>query len=428
MKLSAFATPLLLMSTAFGRAPHARSHSHRRAAQITDHCANINADLVFSDVTVNGKQYVAGHLDVGLCVSQVKAFIESNAVAQDAIKVVGKAKVQARVVAMINSSGVECSYPQHAVPTCTPDNPCDFKCTDGFLAMPANKPTSCRCPSHLTVCDGKCGHYHMDCGKKPQLSRRQNDPTCSDGLEMCGVSGASNGQSWRCVDTQTDVTTCGGCVKASPFGSSSVGGINCKDIPNVDEVTCVEGLCVINNCKDGFMVSPGQDTCIPIPKEARSLPDPTAAALHRSGTALANDAVTENNPSRRSGPPVDISHRTSVTALPSGAVGSTNSIPSLPHVTPRDAISQAGKATGIVSPVLDAGGHIPVSSAVPTKVSRGLASIVGHSANSVAPSVSSPVSGFKVPRDIDVVNSGSTPSAPSVAESALSGVPAPSGL
>ncbi|KIJ62252.1 hypothetical protein HYDPIDRAFT_61617, partial [Hydnomerulius pinastri MD-312] len=209
-----------------------------------------------------GKPYVAGHLDVGICISQVKIFVESHNVTEAAVKVVGEAKVQATVTAMIKGAGTDCSYPQHAEPSCAPDDPCNFKCTDGFLAMPSKNPTSCQCPPHQRVCDGVCGHFHMDCGKKAPLSRRQNDPKCAEGLTMCGVPEASWGQAYKCVDTTSDSLTCGGCVKASPFGSPSTGGVNCRGIPQVDDVTCEENSCIVHSCKDGYMVTPANDWCI----------------------------------------------------------------------------------------------------------------------------------------------------------------------
>ncbi|KIJ16252.1 hypothetical protein PAXINDRAFT_99129 [Paxillus involutus ATCC 200175] len=299
MRLSALATPLLLASTSFAGSPHSRA-PHRRAQQ-TDVCANIDADLVFPDVIKDGKPYVAGHINIGLCVSQVTVFVGHYNVTEAAVKVVGKDKVESTVVAMIKKAGVECSYPQHAKPSATRSDPCDFVCTDGFLAMPATEPTSCQCPPHLTVCDGKCGHYHLDCHKTAPPSRRQSEPKCAQGLTMCGVPDATWGQAYKCTDTTSDSFTCGGCVKACPFGNSSTSGVNCHDIPNVDDVTCKGSSCFVNTCKSGFMVTPGNDGCIPTPKEnvPRGSPVPNADAILGStavpthGLKAARDGLSE---------------------------------------------------------------------------------------------------------------------------------------
>jgi hypothetical protein len=119
MRLSALATPLLLASTSFAGSPHSRA-PHRRAQQ-TDVCANIDADLVFPDVIKDGKYsylgvvslqshsnvtlgkpYVAGHINIGLCVSQVTVFVGHYNVTEAAVKVVGKDKVESTVVAMVS--------------------------------------------------------------------------------------------------------------------------------------------------------------------------------------------------------------------------------------------------------------------------------------------------------------------------------------
>ncbi|KAF9240041.1 hypothetical protein BU15DRAFT_74269 [Melanogaster broomeanus] len=277
MKLCALAAPLLLASNSFARSPNSPLH---RRAQHTDVCANIHADLVFPDVIIDGKEYVAGHVDIGLCVSQVKVLVGHYNVTEAAIKVVGQDKVESTIVDMIKKAGTECSYPQHAQPTVTPDDACGFICTDGFLAMPANRPTSCQCPPQMMVCDGKCGHFHLDCHKTAPPSRRQLDPKCGEGLTMCGVSGAT-GQAYKCTDTKSDSFTCGGCVKPSPFGSSSTKGVNCHDIPNVAEVTCKGNTCFIDSCKSGFIVTTSKDGCIPQPEQnvPRGIPLSDGAGL-----------------------------------------------------------------------------------------------------------------------------------------------------
>ncbi|KIK79579.1 hypothetical protein PAXRUDRAFT_834028 [Paxillus rubicundulus Ve08.2h10] len=284
MRLTALATPLLLASASFAGSPQSRA-PHRRA-QHTDVCANIDADLVFPDVIIDGKAYVAGQIDIGLCVSQVTVFVGHYNVTEAAVKVVGKDKVESTVVAMIKKAGVECSYPQHAKPSVTHGDACDFVCTDGFLAMPTKNPTSCQCPPHLMVCDGKCGHYHLDCHKAAPPSRRRSEPKCAEGLTMCGVPDATWGQAYKCTNITSDSFTCGGCVKSSPFGSSSTSGVNCHDIPNVDDVTCKGSSCFVNTCKSGFMITPANDGCIPRSEKnfSRGSPAPNADAILASTT------------------------------------------------------------------------------------------------------------------------------------------------
>lgn len=237
MRPSVLAAPLLLASTTFARSP-------LRRGQTTDACANLDADLVFSDVMVDGelfhitfynagfqlgtgKPYDAGRIDIGLCISQVKTFVGHFNVTEAAIKVVGVDKVESTVIAMVHSpvssyntpnaylcfsqikkAGVQCTYPPHAKPSVTGSNECDFVCMDGFMAMPTNHPSSCTCPPHLTECNGKCGDFRLNCPTTPPPSRRQNEPKCCKDLMMCGVPEATSGEAYKCTDVASDSYTC----------------------------------------------------------------------------------------------------------------------------------------------------------------------------------------------------------------------------
>lgn len=113
MRLSVLtAAPLLMASTTLARSP-------LRRGQITDTCANLRADLVFSDVEIDGElfpflfldaefqpdpgtPYDAGHIHVGLCISQVEMFVGHYNVTEAATKVVGVDKVKSAVTNMVN--------------------------------------------------------------------------------------------------------------------------------------------------------------------------------------------------------------------------------------------------------------------------------------------------------------------------------------
>ncbi|KAH0828670.1 hypothetical protein J3R83DRAFT_3037 [Lanmaoa asiatica] len=279
MRPAVLAVPLLLAATTLARSPLKRGPA-------TDTCANLDADLVFSDVLLDGKPYIPGHIHVGLCISQVNMFVGHYNVTEAAAKVVGVGKVESTVTDMIKEAGVQCAYPPHAKPAVTGSSECDFVCTDGFLAMPANHPSSCICPPHLMECDGKCGHFHMDCTMTLPPSRRQNEPKRGKDLTMCGVPDATRGQAFKRTDVTSDSFTCGGCVKASPFGSPSTDGVNCHNILGVDEVSCKDSKCFVHTCTSGFTVSTSNDGCIAKlnGKTSRDLPsqviDTATGALH----------------------------------------------------------------------------------------------------------------------------------------------------
>ncbi|KAJ8582422.1 hypothetical protein M405DRAFT_830709 [Rhizopogon salebrosus TDB-379] len=287
MRLSAFGIPILSASTAFALSKSSRPY---RRALVHDICGSLNTDLFLNEVIDNhGKATIAGHLDACLCLSDVVNFVQSDAVAQAAVKLLDDhVKVEAIISGMIKAlPDSQCIYPDHARALCTDSNPCDFECTDGYLAFPADKPTSCTCPEHLMECDGKCGHF-KDCPSKAPLSRRTNEPQCDPGRTMCGIAGTSTGKAWQCVDVNTEPTTCGGCTQKAPFGNAPVGGTNCKDIKGVnqDTVACGNGFCIVKDCLEGYVVAPGNDTCIPLPQSAAASSKGYASGTGESAEGL----------------------------------------------------------------------------------------------------------------------------------------------
>ncbi|KAH7915564.1 hypothetical protein BJ138DRAFT_1077239 [Hygrophoropsis aurantiaca] len=254
---------LFVGSSALAFSTHAHPPRH---TLVSDVCVALDVDFIVDEVHNNGKPHNFGHLDVCLCTSGLPAFVKTDAVAQAAVEVVGPSKVEALIKAIIEAvPGQECYYPIHSRPSCESSNPCTFHCTDGFLPSPSENPSKCICPPHLTECDGKCGHFPLDCSPKAPVSHtRRKATSCHEGLELCGIPGGSNGKGWKCINTQTDAQTCGGCIAPSPFGGPSTHGTNCTNIPHVINATCSHGKCLITACESDFLVSPLHDSCTPI--------------------------------------------------------------------------------------------------------------------------------------------------------------------
>ena len=70
-------------------------------------------------------------------------------------------------------------------------------------------------------------------------SRKKRTQMCMRGLTACFHYSGRGG--WDCLDTKSDVESCGGCV--GPTGEDD--GEDCTAIPNVNVVNCVESKCVI---------------------------------------------------------------------------------------------------------------------------------------------------------------------------------------
>ncbi|KAG1840665.1 hypothetical protein C8R48DRAFT_740264 [Suillus tomentosus] len=338
MRLSSFAVPILSVSTTFALSKLPHPHRPHRRALMQDICGSLNSDLVLNEVIDSyGNPTVAGHIEACLCLSDVGKFVESNAVAQQAVELLyDESKVEALISDMVTGlpTASHCSYPDHARALCTDSNPCDFECADGYLAFPSERPTSCKCPDNFMECDGKCGPFTV-CPSKAPPSRRDNEPQCAAGRTMCGVPGTSTGQPWKCVDITTDPTTCGGCVEACPFGHAPVTGVNCTDIKGVipDTVSCGNGRCIVKDCAEGFVVSSASDTCIPVSDRV------TAGSEQQSGAAIpGSSASTGSTESFKSS-------RREVT-VPKHGAGSA--IAPVGGLKARDVIGDIQHGTGIV--------------------------------------------------------------------------------
>lgn len=352
MRLSSFVIPILSASTAFALSKLPRPY---RRTLVHDTCGSLNSDLILNEVIdSHGKPTVAGHINVCLCRSDVHKFVESNVVAQKAVKLLGDhAKVEALISDMVTGlpTASHCSYPDHARALCAQSNPCDFECTDGYMTFPPERPTSCKCPDHLTECDGKCVQPDL-CPSKAPPSRRSKEPHCAAGRTMCGIPGTSTGQPWKCIDVKTDPTTCGGCLEACPFGNAPVTGVNCKEIKGVNPntVTCGNGRCIVKDCAKGFFVAPSGDKCIPLPKYT------TAGSKQQSGATIAGPSDPaggiEGLKVSRDALIAALKHGAGIAIAPfGGPVGGLK--------TPRDVNGGIQHGTGVnIKPILGATKHL----------------------------------------------------------------------
>lgn len=68
---------------------------------------------------------------------------------------------------------------------------------------------------------------------------------CPNDMTACTVPTASGVWAWECLDTQTELESCGGCL-------STGAGKDCTSIAHAVSVGCEEGACVVHSCKTGF--------------------------------------------------------------------------------------------------------------------------------------------------------------------------------
>ncbi|GAA5938980.1 uncharacterized protein JCM15063_004383 [Sporobolomyces koalae] len=172
------------------------------------------------------------------------------------------------------------SYSDHASKTCLPIEPCVS--TGGSLLNYDDGTSSCVCKSPLVSTGNGCAlppsagarrHRHRrDIASSPHAARPQKifRPSTSEPLQKPAtlskdvVSGehcpldeqacplSSGG--FECVDTKTQLTSCGGCVSQDGEGS----GTNCLAIPGALGVECQEGKCVVASCFRGWSYQNGR--------------------------------------------------------------------------------------------------------------------------------------------------------------------------
>ncbi|KAI0295147.1 hypothetical protein B0F90DRAFT_1638371, partial [Multifurca ochricompacta] len=138
-----------------------------------------------------------------------------------------------------------CRYPDHSKPVCSPDNPCDFDCEPPYV----KKGNHCVCAPPYTLCNGVCGTFSY--------------VRLSQGEEVCGVYQGS--AAFECLNTDTTLESCGGCMSPNPFlfmSEQGPEGVDCTTLPYARNVRCSRGRCVIDRCDKGFVPSSKRDSCI----------------------------------------------------------------------------------------------------------------------------------------------------------------------
>ncbi|OCF55220.1 hypothetical protein L486_07333 [Kwoniella mangroviensis CBS 10435] len=90
---------------------------------------------------------------------------------------------------------------------------------------------------------------------------------CPSGRTACQI--APDGHFYECIDTDTEIESCGGCTYGT-FGKESKKdvasiGVDCTSLKgvNLGAVTCTSGRCVASSCEEGYTLRNG--ICVPKP-------------------------------------------------------------------------------------------------------------------------------------------------------------------
>jgi len=96
-------------------------------------------------------------------------------------------------------------------------------------------------------------------GRKRHATVQKRTNFCPNTHESCPIPGSKRSSEQECLDTRSELTSCGGCVSLGQ-------GQDCSAIPNAKVSTCQTGRCVVQKCKPGYQVGSAGDACVSAPR------------------------------------------------------------------------------------------------------------------------------------------------------------------
>ncbi|WVF70466.1 hypothetical protein IAT40_005256 [Kwoniella sp. CBS 6097] len=121
------------------------------------------------------------------------------------------------------------------------------------------------CSTTEILCNSKCyprSSYTCPSGLPVAITSKRAE-SCPVGFSKCAV-GALGANMWECVDTKSDIESCGGCMYPTPSLTNPMAlsvGTDCTSIPNVSGVSCNSGACLIDSCAKGYRLNGNGTSC-----------------------------------------------------------------------------------------------------------------------------------------------------------------------
>ncbi|KDQ57894.1 hypothetical protein JAAARDRAFT_206682 [Jaapia argillacea MUCL 33604] len=218
------------------------------------------------------KGAVIGFLDLCLCEGQASPLVNggSNPVLSAAVTLAGTGVTTAQLTSLIRilairsaPGNLEFSFPEHSIKQCTADNPCGHVCASGYTACKGGCifggcPTDVRVKRNVP--SGGPTKRTPPSGAPPKRDVRKSAKLlCQPGWSACKPPGGST-HVWECIDTQTDLESCGGCPESLDL--SGTPGVDCSALRGVHDVSCLHGTCVVHRCKPGYRASSSGTSCV----------------------------------------------------------------------------------------------------------------------------------------------------------------------
>lgn len=119
------------------------------------------------------------------------------------------------------------------------------------------RPTTCSCGWECNPGFFKCGNRCIDHARQMcqlvsavPIPRALSPLRCSQGESLCRIPLRNGGKDkgYECIDTSSNLESCGGC----PDDSSAV---DCSVIPHASSASCVNGACVVSSCQRGYKLA-----------------------------------------------------------------------------------------------------------------------------------------------------------------------------
>lgn len=149
-----------------------------------------------------------------------------------------------------NHSPNSCMLPDNAESACEAGNLCGFTCKTPYV-KPHRSNTCAIAASPSQKAKPKRG---LELIMSPQSSL-----PCPSGHQLCPVWRYT--QTMECVDTHSDLFSCGGCMYQDFEDEELVSGEDCSVIDGVSDVSCVAGRCRVRKCMKGWTVAGNGTAC-----------------------------------------------------------------------------------------------------------------------------------------------------------------------
>ncbi|OCF33466.1 hypothetical protein I316_04887 [Kwoniella heveanensis BCC8398] len=117
--------------------------------------------------------------------------------------------------------------------------------------------------AHMPGASGQARRRQLE-ARYNQNNKMKRKSFCPGRMKACVIPEAED--SWECIDAETDLESCGGCVHSeygaqpSPNGTFPASGIDCTTLPGVrlGGATCTNGECQIFSCKRKWTLKNGR--------------------------------------------------------------------------------------------------------------------------------------------------------------------------